>query len=137
MSLLLIATLLAANPDTLLTVDHYLDLEQVGDPQISPDGSRVAFVRGQSGAPAASAGSPSGRGRGNAGGGGNELWTRALKDGRESMVLRADDKSISGVGWSPDGESIVFTSGGGGGTGAARMFSSSHLPRMVGDVRVG
>ena len=28
-------------------------------------------------------------------------------------------------------------SGGGGGTGAARMFSSSHLPRMVGEVRVG
>ena len=27
--------------------------------------------------------------------------------------------------------------GGGGGTGAARMFSSSHLPRMVGEVRVG
>ena len=33
--------------------------------------------------------------------------------------------------------SVVFTSGGGGGTGAARMLSSSHLPRMVGDVRVG
>ena len=32
---------------------------------------------------------------------------------------------------------LVFTSGGGGGTGAARMFSSSHLPRMVGEVRVG
>ena len=33
--------------------------------------------------------------------------------------------------------SVVFTSGGGGGTGAARMLSSSHLPRIVGDVRVG
>ena len=31
---------------------------------------------------------------------------------------------------------LVFTSGGGGGTGADRMFSSSHLPRIVGDVRV-
>ena len=32
---------------------------------------------------------------------------------------------------------FVSTLGGGGGTGAARMFSSSHLPRMVGDVRCG
>src|SRR5262245_19979851 len=32
---------------------------------------------------------------------------------------------------------LVFALGGGGGTGAARMFSSSHLPRIVGDVRVG
>jgi hypothetical protein len=31
----------------------------------------------------------------------------------------------------------VFTSGGGGGTGAERMFSSSHFPRTVGEVRVG
>ena len=30
--------------DTLLTVDHYLDWESVADPQISPDGSQVAFV---------------------------------------------------------------------------------------------
>src|SRR5688572_11422187 len=32
---------------------------------------------------------------------------------------------------------LVLVFGGGGGTGAARIFSSSHLPRMVGDVRVG
>ena len=32
---------------------------------------------------------------------------------------------------------LVFTLGGGGGTGAARMFSSSHLPRIVGEVRLG
>ena len=32
--------------DTLLTVGHYFDLESVGDPQISPDGSQIAFTRG-------------------------------------------------------------------------------------------
>src|SRR4026208_1866981 len=32
---------------------------------------------------------------------------------------------------------LVLAFGGGGGTGAARMFSSSHLPRIVGEVRVG
>jgi len=31
--------------DTLLTVDHYLDFEQVGDPQISPDGKQIVYAR--------------------------------------------------------------------------------------------
>src|SRR5437667_4035750 len=31
--------------DTLLTVDHYLDWEQVADPQISPDGSQSVYTR--------------------------------------------------------------------------------------------
>ena len=31
--------------DTLLTVDHYLDWEQPGDPQISPDGSQIVYTR--------------------------------------------------------------------------------------------
>ncbi len=31
--------------DTLLTVGHYLDFERVSDPQISPDGARVVYVR--------------------------------------------------------------------------------------------
>ena len=31
--------------DTLLTVDHYLDWEQVSDPQLSPDGSQVVYTR--------------------------------------------------------------------------------------------
>ncbi len=31
--------------DTLLTVQHYLDWEQVADPQISPDGTRIVHAR--------------------------------------------------------------------------------------------
>lgn len=31
--------------DTLLTVQHYLDLEQVGAPRISPDGKQVVYTR--------------------------------------------------------------------------------------------
>jgi len=30
--------------DTLLTVEHYLDWEQVADPQLSPDGSQVIYT---------------------------------------------------------------------------------------------
>src|SRR5881628_3974232 len=31
--------------DTLLTVNHYLDWEQVSEPQISPDGAQVVYTR--------------------------------------------------------------------------------------------
>ncbi len=31
--------------DTLLTVQHYLNWEQVGDPRISPDGSQIVYAR--------------------------------------------------------------------------------------------
>jgi len=31
--------------DTLLTVNHYLDWEQVADPQVSPDGARIVYTR--------------------------------------------------------------------------------------------
>lgn len=31
--------------DTLLTVNHYLDWEQVGDPQVSPSGTQIIYTR--------------------------------------------------------------------------------------------
>lgn len=91
----------------------------------SPDRTRVAFVRPSAdAAPSASSATPTGTspvvsglsrtstGRGGPGGGG-ELWTRTLADGKETLVVRADDHPISGLSWSPDGQSLVFTSGGG------------------------
>ena len=44
MAFLLISRSLTAQEtasDTLLTVQHYLDWEQVSDPQISPDGAQI------------------------------------------------------------------------------------------------
>ncbi len=66
---------------------------------LSPDGTRVAFVRSSS-APA---------GAQPAVGGGGDLLVRSLADGKESLVVRADHHAIGGVGWSPDGKTIVFT----------------------------
>jgi dipeptidyl aminopeptidase/acylaminoacyl peptidase len=55
---------------------------------LSPDGRRVAFVRG-----------------------GNDLVVRSLADGKESVVVRGDGKAVTGVNWSPDGARLVFNLG--------------------------
>jgi dipeptidyl aminopeptidase/acylaminoacyl peptidase len=55
---------------------------------LSPDGGRVAFVRG-----------------------GTDLVVRALADGKESVAVRGGGKAIAGVTWSPDGARIVYNLG--------------------------
>ncbi|HET9832706.1 MAG TPA: prolyl oligopeptidase family serine peptidase, partial [Vicinamibacterales bacterium] len=72
----------------------------------SPDGTRVAFVR--SSASPAPAAAPGGRG-GRGGGGGGDLIIRTLADGKESVALRGEGHVIGGLGWSPDGQAIVFS----------------------------
>jgi dipeptidyl aminopeptidase/acylaminoacyl peptidase len=77
----------------------------------SPDGMRVAYIRaaGAAAAAAAPAAGRGGRGGGNAGGG--DLIVRTLSDGRESVVLHGEGRSIGGLNWSPDGQSLVFVDG--------------------------
>jgi len=75
--------------DTLLTVDHYLDWEQVGDPQISPDGSQIVYSR---------------------------RWINKLEDKWESALwlMNADGTKqrflLEGGSprWSPDGTRIAY-----------------------------
>src|SRR5262249_11871611 len=76
----------------------------------SPDSKRVAFVRSASDAPSAPAPGAGRGGRGGAGGGASDVVIRSLADGRETVVAH-DDRSIGALGWSPDGQHLVYTAG--------------------------
>src|SRR5207302_1088570 len=82
--------------DTLLTVDHYLDWEQVADPQISPDGSQIVYTR---------------------------RWVNKVDDKWESAlwIMSVDGSHHrflvkgSDARWSPDGGRILYLADGGPG----------------------
>jgi dipeptidyl aminopeptidase/acylaminoacyl peptidase len=75
--------------DTLLTVNHYLDWETVGDPQISPDGSQIVYTR---------------------------RWVNRIEDRWDSSlwIMNADGSRNrflikgSSARWSPDGSRIAY-----------------------------
>jgi len=76
-----------------LTLEMYLDLESVSNPQISPDGARIVYTRG---------------------------WVDKMNDRRESSIwiMNADGSKnhflVDGSGplWSPDGTRIAYTARG-------------------------
>ena len=77
---------------------------------LSPDGTRVAFVRSLAAPAPGAAPAATGRGgRGGGGAGGGDLIVRSLADGKEALVVRAGTRAIGGLSWSPDGKAIVFT----------------------------
>ena len=75
--------------DTLLTVNHYLDFEQVADPQIAPNGSQIVYTR---------------------------RWVNKIEDRWDSglWIMNADGSKNrflvkgSNARWSPDGSRIAY-----------------------------
>ncbi len=73
----------------LLTVGHYLDMERVSDPQISPDGSRIVYTR-------AWVDKLEDRFK-------SSLWVMDADGGRKRFLLEGSSPR-----WSPDGTRIAF-----------------------------
>ena len=88
-----LATATPAAAQERLSLAHYLDMESVSDPRISPDGERIVHTRG---------------------------WVDKDGDRRESSlwIMNADGSRSrhlidgSGARWSPDGSRILFTARG-------------------------
>ncbi len=75
--------------DTLLTVDHFMDLERVGGPQISPDGSRIVYTRSRVDIMADQWDS--------------DLWLMNADGSRARFLTKGSDPR-----WSPDGTRIAY-----------------------------
>src|SRR5881394_1655295 len=79
--------------DTLLTVNHYLDWEQAGDPQVSPNGLQIIYTR---------------------------RWVNKVEDRWDSglWIMNADGSRNrflvkgSNARWSPDGSRIAYVADG-------------------------
>src|SRR6201990_2128531 len=94
--LLVLASVVAAQPRTY-AIDDLLKVRRVGDPQISPDGRRVAFTIGDVNFDA------------------NRVVTQIYVtsiDGGELKRLTDGQSSSTAPRWSPDGKKIAFTTGG-------------------------
>ena len=84
---------LAAQEINKLSLEHYLDMESVSNPQISPDGSRVVYTRG---------------------------WIDVANDQRESSLWMINIDGTrnrqledgGGAQWSPDATRILYTARG-------------------------
>jgi len=124
LALLLSATIPAAalaqdGPNRLFTGSDLFALEQASDPQISPDGSKVAYVR-------QSADIMTDRGRAS-------IWLVDVKTGQQTPLV-AGTGSHSQPRWSPDGTRLAYVSSGEGGTPQlfVRWIATGATARITG-----
>ena len=96
------------------TREHYL-LKSVGDPQISPDGTRIAYSIQQSDRP----GRPY-----------SQLWIMEIATGKATRVGSEKD-SGSGPRWSRDGRQIAYQGSAGGKSGVIICAADGSAPTLV------
>ena len=113
------AALAQDGPNRLFTGSDLFALEQASDPQISPDGSKVAYVR-------QSADIMTDRGRAS-------IWLVDVKTGQQTPLV-AGTGSHSQPRWSPDGTRLAYVSSGEGGTPQlfVRWIATGATARITG-----
>ena len=95
--LLMTIFVFAASAQTAFTINDLINTKRVGDPQLSPDGKKIAFTIGIVDKTA------------------NKTLTQIYTispDGNNVKQLTNDTKSSSSPRWSPDGKHIAYTTGG-------------------------
>ena len=88
---------LAAAQNRSYTIEDLLKVRRVGDPQVSPNGRRVAFTIGDVNFDGNRAV--------------NQIYVVQI-DGSGLKQLTSGEKSSSAPRWSPDGKKIAYTTGG-------------------------
>jgi dipeptidyl aminopeptidase/acylaminoacyl peptidase len=91
------ALIVTAQDSRRFTVEELLKVRRVGDPQISPDGRRVAFVIGDVNFEANRTV--------------NQIYVMPSEGGTMKQLTRGDS-SATAPRWSPDGKKIAYTTGG-------------------------
>ncbi|MCA1801515.1 MAG: hypothetical protein LC662_03540, partial [Rhodothermaceae bacterium] len=100
MMMLIVTELSAQNTQTVLETDHFFELNNVRNPQISPEGTWVAYTVSESDLDA------------------NESETRiwmVSAEGGEPIPMTAKGYSAGNPRWSPDGKYLSFTAARNGG----------------------
>jgi dipeptidyl aminopeptidase/acylaminoacyl peptidase len=95
--LLFVLCPLAVAQNRTYTIDDLMKVRRVSDPQLSPDGKRVAFTIGDVNFDANRVV--------------NHIYTTSIGGGNIKQ-LTSGDRSSSSPRWSPDGKKIAFTTGG-------------------------
>ncbi len=118
LGLLLAATAVTAQPRPMTTLD-LVSIDRVSDPQVSPDGRRVAFVLSELDL--------------EADGRRTDLWVTDVTGGTPQR-LTTDPAGDFNPRWSPDGDAIYFLSARSGSSQVWRVSPAGGAPEQVTDL---
>jgi dipeptidyl aminopeptidase/acylaminoacyl peptidase len=121
-AILVVASAANAQPRRAITFDDFIRLQRVSDPQLSPDGRRVAFVVSTFN---------KAKNTKNA-----DLWIVDVAGGPPRR-LTTHEKSDNQPSWSPDGRSLAFVSSRSGAPQLWILPLDGGEPRQVSNVKTG
>jgi dipeptidyl aminopeptidase/acylaminoacyl peptidase len=121
-AILLLAVTAGAQPRRAITFDDFIKLKRISDPQLSPDGRRVAFVVTTF---------DKAKNTKNA-----DVWVVDVAGGAPRPLV-AHEKADKDPSWSPDGRRLAFVSGRSGSPQVWVLPLGGGEPRKVTDLKTG